>query len=56
MKEVYGWWEVPSICYYCSLFGNAFALPEFTIDVSVTLVVRQITELIIIDNNYRVCD
>ena len=33
MKDVQGWWEVPSICYYCSLLGNAFGLPDFTIEV-----------------------
>ncbi|XP_063677910.1 chromatin remodeling regulator CECR2-like [Bolinopsis microptera] len=32
MKDVQGWWEVPSICYYCSLLGNAFGLPDFTIE------------------------
>ena len=33
-SELQSWWQVPGIAYFCSLFKDAFSLPEFDIDVS----------------------
>ncbi|CAH1787491.1 unnamed protein product, partial [Owenia fusiformis] len=32
MDEIRSWWEVPSIAHFCSLFREAFDLPDFDIE------------------------
>jgi len=38
--EIRSWWEVPCIAHYCYLFRNAFKLPPFEIEVSLTFCLR----------------
>lgn len=33
--DIQSWWEIPCISHFCSLFSNAFALPEFDIEVRI---------------------